>query len=146
MKEKNYLYSAPTLILLAIGFIALLGFAFLAIEGGRIYMERYQAQSAANTVASDLCSDEHGLTKSGNGFAIPDGFFNDGANAISVNHPPVSGIYAGNLDYVEVVVSRSVNSGIANLVHSDQVEVTGRADVFCDESNLMISSTILVQD
>lgn len=145
MEEKNYLFSAPTLILLSIGIIALLGFAFLAFEGGRIYMERYQAQNAAYEAASAMCAGGNDLTKLPSGLAVPYGIKSDG-DAVVVNHPPTSGINAGNMDYIEVVVSRLVSGGLINLVDVDQFNVTGQASVFCGENSLTISSAVFVRD
>ena len=145
MDEKNYLFSPPTLILLLIGFIALLGFALLAIEGGRVYMERSQAQSAAEAAASAMCSDGHDLTAQERQLAtLYD--FSDGLNNITVNHPPISGAYAGDMDYVEVVARRSIRGGLTGLVYSDPAVVEGWATALCNEQSLTISSTDLMQD
>jgi hypothetical protein len=146
MEDKNYLFSRPTLILVSIGVIALLGFAFLAIEGGRVYIERFQAQSAASDVASFICESEHNLAKQKDGFAIQDGSNSDIANIFTVNHPPKSGAYAGDFDYVEVVVSKSVSGGLTRLVYSDNIDVTGRAVILCDDGHLSVSSAVLTQD
>ena len=146
MEEENYLFSAPTLILLAIGVIALLGLIFLAIEGGRIYMERFQAQNAANDVAAVMCYSGYDFTMLDGEFSVPEGFSKDRANTITAYHPPAAGEYAGNTDYVEIVVSRPVSGVLASLVSSHQVDVTGRRVVSCKGDILVLSSAARLQD
>lgn len=134
MKEKNYLFSAPTMILLSIGIIALFGFAFLAFEGGRIYVERQQAMSAAAETASRLCTS----TQSGpeRVLASQSSMI---ADNITVHHPPTSGSYAGDLNYIEVSVSQFISGGLVDLASSESVAVTGHAVVYCEAAASIIS-------
>jgi Flp pilus assembly protein TadG len=127
MKEKNYLFSAPTLILLSIGMIALFGFAFLAFEGGRIYVERQQLRSYAAEAASEMCA------KNQTDFERVS-FVQNAALAenITINHPPTSGSFAGNENYIEVAVSGFIGGGLVDLASAGAVEVTGQAVVYCE--------------
>jgi hypothetical protein len=145
VEEKNYLYSPQTLILLFIGLIALFGFALLAIEGGRVHMERIRAQSIADDAAAMMCSGGHDLMNQDDGFAILNNI-NDGANSIMVNRPPASGSYAGDLGYIEVVVNRVVRGGLTSLVYSDPIAVTGQTIASCTNQSVTVWSAELMQD
>ena len=145
MEEKNYLYSPQTLILLFIGLLALLGFALLAIEGGRVHMERIRAQSIADDAAALICSGENDLINQDVGFALQD-TLNAGADSIMVNHPPASGSYADDLDSVEVVVSRVIQGGLTSLIYSDPVAVTGQTIISCGNPSVTVWSAELAQD
>jgi len=138
MKEKNYLFSAPTLILFSVGLIALFGFAFLAFEGGRIYVERQQLRSYAAEAASELCaksqSDLERVTM------VQSEFKNAAlADNITINHPPTSGSFAGNENYIEVTVSGLIDGGLVDLASAGNVEVTGQAVVYCEAAASTIS-------
>ena len=134
MKEKNYLFSAPTLILLSIGIIALFGFAFLAFEGGRIYVERQQLRSLAAETAAQVCtntqSDPERMLASKSGML---------ANNVVVYHPPTSGVYAGDMNYIEVTISQFISGGLVDLASSEKVSVTANAVVYCEAAASVIS-------
>ena len=138
MQEKNYLFSAPTLILLSIGIIALMGFAFIAFEGGRIYVERQQLRSVAADAASNLCAAS--LSNPERVLANQNGFGHASlAHDITIHHPPISGMYAGNENYIEVTVSGSISGGLVDFASADHVSLTGQAVVFCGASASEIS-------
>jgi Flp pilus assembly protein TadG len=139
MEEKNYFFSAPTLILLSIGFVALLGFAFFAFEGGRIYVERQELQRYATETARALCAES-----SANSERVV-ATQNDGkvaalANDITVYRPPISGTFAGNKDYLEVTVSGVISGGLVDLASAHDVLVTSQAVVYCGSTVTEISS------
>jgi hypothetical protein len=130
MEEKNYFFTPPTLILLFIGLIALFGFAFLAFEGGRIYVERQQLKNYAAETASAFCADDTAVSE--RVFADRDGYGHVAlANNITVNRPPISGVYAGNKEYVEVNVSGFISGGLVDFASGDDVLVTSQAVVYC---------------
>jgi hypothetical protein len=130
MEEKNCLFSPPTLVLLFIGFIALFGFSFFAYEGGRIYVERQQLKNYAAETASAFCADSTAASE--RVLASHDGFGHAAlAKDITVNHPPISGAFAGNSDYVEVTVSGFISGGLVDLVSGKDARVTSQAVVYC---------------
>jgi hypothetical protein len=114
------------LILLSIGFVALLGFAFFAFEGGRIYVERQELMRNAADAATKLCTE--GIADSGRVLSVGHSVL---ANDITWNRPPVSGAFAGDKDYIEVTVSGLISGGLVDLASTEDVIVTGQAVVYC---------------
>src|SRR5450830_1091808 len=49
--QKSKSESGQILVLLAVGFVALLAFVALAIDGGSVYLDRRSAQNAADAAA-----------------------------------------------------------------------------------------------
>lgn len=102
------------LVLLAVSLVTVMGFLVLAIDVGSLHRERRLSQTAADAGAlggaaeiyrgrSDL------VVGSSQTEAIRNGFENGtGSDVVTVSYPPVTGPRAGNYQYVEVVVQRSV--------------------------------------
>lgn len=119
-----------TFVLFAFASFVLVGFMALAVDGGFILAERRQVQSAADAgalaAAGSLSMNRTAqITPAGEfyGGALNGG---DGATA-SVNWPPSSGPYAGNGDYVEVIVTKPVQRFFLGAIYNGPWQVTARA-------------------
>jgi Flp pilus assembly protein TadG len=123
------------LILIVFAIIGLIGLTALAVDGGNAYSERRRAQNTADasvlaaalakTRGQDLSS--AGLTRAAN-----NGYNNDGTtNTVVVNSPPTSGPYAGNNEYIQVVITASVNTYFGPVIGvntiTNTVEAVARA-------------------
>ncbi|NIM93039.1 MAG: hypothetical protein GTO18_04925 [Anaerolineales bacterium] len=124
-----------TVILLALVMVILIGFAILAIDGGRLFTERRDAQNAtdASALAAALARcDKKDIVASALARAASNGYNNDGTtNTVSVNFPPLSGPYAGDSEYIEVIIVSRIEGTIGNLIYSGPLEVTTRAVSYC---------------
>ncbi len=124
MKQKNRNESGQSIVILAFALVVLMGIMAVAIDGGRIYTMRRDAQNAADAAALQgaraLCRDEDFEAKAlevagTNGFA--------GAGVVEVNNPPVrSDSPSINGDQVEVVITGSIGGGfIAPVIYGDDI-------------------------
>lgn len=104
-----------TLMLFALLFIVFAGVLGLVFDGARILYERRLAQAAADAGAIGAVQE---LRRGRDDYAAhvkPAAEYDSGLNGyttanstINVHHPPSIGTHAGDTDYVEVIVSRSV--------------------------------------
>jgi hypothetical protein len=127
-----------SILLVAVLIVILLGFTALAIDGGALFLTQRQNQNAADAalVASTyvLCTggDSAAITMAGLLAAQNNDYNNDGTtNTVTINNPPASGTFAGNNEYVEVIVWADAPTNIIQLVFSGATEVTSRAVGHC---------------
>jgi hypothetical protein len=116
---------------MAILIAAVIAFVGLAVDGGRAYYSQRTAQNAADNAALAgawaLCSGGN-VNNMAFASALVNGFDNDGiTNSVRVYRPPSSGPNSGNDEYIEVVITSSIESSFIKLVYSGEIESTVRA-------------------
>ena len=130
--------SGQAIVLLAIAFTVLLGFVALAIDGGRVYMERSKAQNAADAAAMSAalakCRKQN-IEQAALNMAISNGYDNNGTtNTVQVENPPASGEYSGDSDYIEVTITSTLDSGFAHFIFKGPLRNTVHATSICKKS------------
>lgn len=124
MSKRNNNQSGQSIVIMAFAVVALMGILALAIDGGRIYTLRRDAQNAADAAALQgaraLCRDEDFEAKALEVAQI-NGF--SGAGVIEVNNPPIhSDAPIVHEDQVEVVITATIQGGmIAPVVHEGEI-------------------------
>ena len=93
------------LIIIVLAIIALAGMAGLVIDGGNYFLDRRNAQNAADSAAltAALTRGRGGQNLVGAALssAAQNGYNNNGTtNLVEVNHPPKDGPYKNNAEYV----------------------------------------------
>ncbi len=123
------------MVLLVLGIVIIFGFVALSVDGGMVYAERRRAQRAADAAAlaaaMSKLQNENWYNKAMD-IAGENGYHNDGAfDVVAVHNPPVSGAYAGNTQYIQVVITSTVQSSFAHLIFKgplqNRVEAVARA-------------------
>lgn len=116
------------IILLAFAMIGLVGFGALAIDGSRVLSDRRHAQNAADTAALAAALEiVHGgnataVVNAARTRALSNGYDDTSAiQDVTVNRPPVSGPYAGNNEYVQVIIKSTINTTFARVIGRPQV-------------------------
>ncbi|OGO75645.1 MAG: hypothetical protein A3K45_00225 [Chloroflexi bacterium RIFOXYC12_FULL_59_14] len=120
------------LILIVLAIVGLIGLTALAVDGGMAYSERRQSQNAADSsaLAAALVIAHEGTTWQAEGFAraLSNGFDNNGTtNTVVVNNPPAAGCdgqagpYAGNTEYVQVIILASTQTYFGPVIGIDEV-------------------------
>lgn len=123
------------IVLLVLLFIALLGVVALAVDGGRLYLERRSAQNAADNAALAgayaLCREQN-VTSAATTSAIQNGFDPSLTSVdLAVSNPPSSGVHAGDADFVAVTVTTRPPMAFARLVYSGVAEASASAVAEC---------------
>lgn len=106
--------SGQVLVLVTLGIVVLLGFAALAVDVGQLWSVRRHMQTAADAAAvagAIAVRNGNAATAAADSVAQSNGFTDSSIDAsstvtVTVNHPPLSGPYNGNSNYVEVIVSQ----------------------------------------
>ncbi len=97
--------------LIAVCFVAIFGFAALAVDvGASQYRQRMQqtatdAAAIAGASAAEYSSVGSTITAAAAADATTNGFTTDANNTVTVNWPPVSGNYSGNTSAVQVIIT-----------------------------------------
>ena len=107
------------MIVLAV--VALAGIAGLVVDGGNVFLDRRNAQNAADSaaLAAALGRVRGGLdvTAAALSAAAENGYNNNGnSNIVEVQHPPKTGPYAGNIEYVQVIITSHVKTYLARVL------------------------------
>lgn len=122
------------LVLIALAAIGLVAITALAVDGGRVYSDRRNAQNAADTaVLAAALAKIHGddFITIAKYRAASNGYDGGDTNDVNVYNPPISGPYAGNSDYIQVIISSTVQTTFARVIGRNQltnvVEAIARA-------------------
>ncbi len=136
------------MVLLVLAIVVLFGFAALSVDGGMLYADRRRAQRAADAAAlAAAMSKLQNQNWYDKGFevAAQNGYKNDGSHDIvRVYNPPVRGRYAGDEQYIQVMITSTVQTSFAHLLYSglfqNSVEAVARAK---PAQNLLLGNALL---
>jgi len=154
MLTKTFSQKGQALILIVLAIVGLVALVALAIDAGNAFSDRRHAQNAADTAAlaaalacaqaippqpcnSSPLSDQ--VTTYALDRARSNGYNNDSIpDTVTVNNPPVEGCngtngpYAGNNEYIQVIIHSTVDTYFGPIVGRDQlnncVEAIARAE------------------
>ena len=123
-KYRNERGQALIVVVLAI--VGLAGMVGLVVDGGNVFLDRRNAQNAADSaaLASALTRIRGGNSLAGAAFeaAAQNGYDNNGiTNTVEVHHPPIDGPNEGDVEYIQVIIVSHVKTYIAGVVGFDQL-------------------------
>lgn len=124
MNKHNKSERGQALILIVFAIIGLIGMTGLVVDGGIVYSDRRNAQNAADTAAyaaGRAMIREEDWQNAGLNIAAANGYSNNGSTVVQVVHPPSMGKYAGNDEYIQVLITSPVNTTFARVVGINQM-------------------------
>ena len=131
MKPAASYEKGQALVIIVVALIGLLGMTALAVDGGYVYAQKRLVQNAADTAALGGAlarirgEDWVQLTYK---IAAANGYKNDGINnVVKVYSPPLSGVYAGDLNYIQVQITSQTPTYFARILGIKQIPVFGEA-------------------
>jgi Flp pilus assembly protein TadG len=133
--KTNRLERGQALIVIALALVGLAGMTGLVVDGGNAFMDRRNAQSAADSAAlASALARVRGnpdWTGTAQASAVQNGYANDGVRSTVVLYsPPNHGPYAGDINYIQVVITSHVTTYFARIIGRDEiinvVEATAR--------------------
>ncbi|MEY2818978.1 MAG: hypothetical protein RL275_2441 [Chloroflexota bacterium] len=123
MKKHKNSESGQALILIVFAIIGLIGMTGLTVDGGIAFSDKRNAQNAADTAALAAgrmmirANDWDVAQAAGFDLAANNGYNNNGTtNIVQVVRPPIEGLYAGDDDYVQVLITSHVQTTFARVV------------------------------
>jgi hypothetical protein len=153
-KSQRRAEKGQAIVLLVFALVGLLAFTGLAIDGGMLFSDRRSAQNAADTAAltggySLAANNYAGVVDNaikeaqGNGFGnfsaatsdhLHQATFDDGKTFVGAYWPPIDGPYQGNMRYVQVKITHTVNTSFIQLVWPGAAKSSVQATVKVDPS------------
>ena len=120
MKQPHRHERGQVLVIAVLALVGLIGITGLAIDGSAAYTDRRRAQNAADSAALAAAL-AHVRGGDWNAVALDraanNGYGNDQANnTVQVNHPPVSGPYVGNEEYIQVIITSKAPTPFASVL------------------------------
>lgn len=130
MKKRPNTEQGQALILIVLGMVALIGLTGVAVDGSLAYTDRRQAQNAADSAAlSAALAYIRGedMQAAALQAATQNGYANGTESTVAVHQPPVDGPYAGNAQYIQVVITSKVQARFGTVVGIDEINNTVQA-------------------
>ncbi|MEO5886800.1 MAG: Tad domain-containing protein [Anaerolineales bacterium] len=120
------------LVVIALAAVGLIGIVALVVDGGQAFADRRKAQNAADSaaLAAALARIRGGQSMTGTALesAAQNGYNNDGTtNIIELYSPPKDGAHAGDLEYIQVIITSHVNTYFARVIGRDKITNTVQA-------------------
>ncbi len=150
------------IVLIALAMVAVLGFAALAVDGGRVLAEKRRAQNAANSAAYAAASaaidsgdwEQAGLDQASfNAFTDADAANNPGQDLdVMVYNPPVDGPYApGNISadldpnqFYQAKIRNKVDQVFSQVVYPNGLEISAEAVAYARPSGSLSAGDAIV--
>lgn len=115
------------IILIVLAMVGIMGVVGLVVDGGNAYLDRRNAQNAADSAA--LAGAVVRVRNAGEDWvgavmasAAENGYNNDGVtNTIEVYSPPKSGPYADNVEYLQIIITTHVKTYFANIIGRSEI-------------------------
>ncbi|RJP53341.1 MAG: hypothetical protein C4557_04785 [Anaerolineaceae bacterium] len=130
-KRINKDERGQALILIVFTIIGLIGITALAVDGGNVYLERRRAQNAADVTAlGGALARIKGIGWVNETYKIAggNGYDNNGeTNFVQVFAPPATGVYAGDIEYIQVRITSRVSTFFARAIGIPQFTVAAEA-------------------
>ncbi len=120
--------------MIALAIVGITGILALVIDGGNVFQDRQRAQNAADSAA---LASAYERIKGGDmvgaalASAAENGYNNDGVNNVVVLYsPPKDGPHAGDIEYIQIIITSNVRTYFARVIGRDlivnTVEATAR--------------------
>jgi hypothetical protein len=123
MKNPAKHERGQVLVLVVVGLVALIGITALVIDGGNAYLDRREAQNAADSaaLASALARIRgENFVQKANEVAALNGYNNDGAtNTVEVYSPPIDGSHVGDIEYIQIIITSRVDTFFGGVIGQD---------------------------
>ena len=112
---------AQALVIIALALVGLAGMAGLVIDGGNVFLDKRNAQSAADSAALAAALARVRGDGSPEAMALKaarvNGYDNNGvSNIVEFHIPPVSGPNKGKIEYIQVIITSHVKTYVASIV------------------------------
>ena len=120
------------LVVIALAAVGLIGIVALVVDGGKAFADRRKAQNAADSaaLAAALGRIRGNQDMAGTALesAAQNGYNNDGiTNIIELYSPPRDGAHAGDIEYIQVIITSHVDTYFARVIGRDKITNTVQA-------------------
>ena len=104
----------------------------LAVDGGNAYQEKRDVQNTADNTAlgAAISRIKNNNTWVDEAYSIANkaGYDNNGeSNIVKIYSPPITGLYVGDIEYIQVLITHHVPTFFGSVIGVDEVVVSGEA-------------------
>ncbi len=125
MHNRHPSEHGQALILIVFGIMAMFGITALAVDGGSAYADRRRVQNAADAAAlAGALARINGESWVQTTYQVArqNGYDNNGTgNVVEIHSPPVSGSYAGDIEYIQVRITSHLRTYFASVIGIPQI-------------------------
>lgn len=129
--RKSHSEGGQAIVLIALAIVGLIAITGLVVDGGMAYADRRQAQNAADSavLAASLARVRGDNYQSAAlQQAQQNGYSNDGEQSkVQVHNPPISGPYAGNAQYLQVIITSRQQTYFGSVIGIEDITNTVEA-------------------
>jgi hypothetical protein len=132
-KQRSRFERGQAIILVVLAIIGVIGMTALAVDGGRIFLERRNVQGAADSIAMGAAlarvRDPQGKwVLQAYAVARENGYDNNGAtNSVMIYSPPVTGNHMQDIEYIQVLVSSRIKTYFGAVIGIRSSTVVGES-------------------
>ena len=124
--KKDHFEQGQALILIALALVGIVAIAGLVVDGGRAFLDRRNAQNAADAAA---LASAYARLKGGQSMvsaalssAAENGYNNDGVtNVVALYSPPRDGPHANDVEYIQVIITSHLDTYFARVIGRNQI-------------------------
>lgn len=139
------------LVLIALALVGLAGIAGLVVDGGNAFLDRRSAQNAADSAALSAAFHRirggQDVVPAALKSAADNGYDNNGTtNIVEVYSPPHSGSHAGDINYIQVIITSHVTTYFARVIGRNSITnvVTSTARTKGAENTALMDGAALI--
>lgn len=129
--KSNRFEHGQALIIIALAIVGIVGMIALVVDGGNAFQDRRRAQNAADAAA---LASAYTRIKGGDwvgaalAAAAENGYDNNGVNNVVVLYsPPKDGPHAGDIEYVQIIITSHLKTYFARVVGTHEITNTVEA-------------------
>ena len=113
--KNNHIGRGQALIVIALVAVALVGMVGLVIDGGRAFLDRRNAQNAADSAALASAyariKGDQDMVGAALAAAAENGYNNDGTrNVVVLYSPPKDGPHSGDVEYIQIIITSNLQT------------------------------------
>jgi Flp pilus assembly protein TadG len=130
--KNNHIGRGQALIVIALVEVALVGMVGLVVDGGRAFLDRRNAQNAADSAALASAyariKGDQDMVGAALAAAAENGYNNDGTrNVVVLYSPPKDGPHSGDVEYIQIIITSNLQTYFARVIGRNKITNTVEA-------------------
>jgi hypothetical protein len=139
--KKYHFERGQALIVIALALVGIVAVAGLVVDGGRAFLDRRNAQNAADAAA---LASAYARIKGGESMvtaalssAAENGYNNDGVtNIVELYTPPKNGPHTHDVEYIQIIITSHLDTYFARVIGRNQITNTVQATARTKQSEI----------
>ena len=130
--KNSHLERGQALIVIALALVGIVGMVGLVVDGGRGFLDRRNAQNAADAAALASAyariKGDQDMVSAALSSAAENGYNNDGVtNVVVLYSPPKDGPHSGDVEYIQIIITSHLDTYFARVIGRQKITNTVEA-------------------